>query len=266
MSSARSNSRSTRSWNPARWRSTDPAPRMPSAPTKSVVGLEAGPSGRWVRVVRAGECQRSTAASETVLAIGPGVSCVCEIGTTPERLTSPTVGLMPTIPFTEDGHTNEAVGLSPDRDRAQVRGDGDPGPELDPHGLRSSAYGLRHSRPGLQPLDARVERKFAHSDRFALPSITAPASRILSTRTRRASEDLAERERARRGLHPVCGVDVVLDQDGIPAWLLGARRPRARRRAPPRCRAASGSVSSTVPSSGRTPQSARGTPVSAPAR
>src|SRR2546428_10243132 len=57
-----------------------------------------------------------------------------------------------------------------------------PVPELEPHGLRSSAYGLAHCPPrALQPLDDRVERIFAHSERFVLPRITAPAARSLAT-------------------------------------------------------------------------------------
>src|SRR5439155_3865889 len=57
-----------------------------------------------------------------------------------------------------------------------------PEPELDPDGLRSSAYGLRHCPPRpLQPEEECVERKFAHSERFVLPRITAPASRSLAT-------------------------------------------------------------------------------------
>ena len=93
-----------------------------------------------------------------------------------------------------------------------------PDPELEPQGLRSSAYGLRHCPPrALQPLEERVERKFAHSDRFAFPRTTAPASR--SRRTRNASRTgrrVAERERPGRGLHPVGGVDVVLHEHGDP--------------------------------------------------
>ena len=53
-----------------------------------------------------------------------------------------------------------------------------PEPELDPHGFRLSAYGLRVCPPRpLHPLDERVERKFAHSLRLALARMTAPASR-----------------------------------------------------------------------------------------
>src|SRR5438093_10659456 len=48
---------------------------------------------------------RTVAASATVRAWGPTVSWVCEIGTTPALLTSPTVGLMPTTPFALAGQT-----------------------------------------------------------------------------------------------------------------------------------------------------------------
>ena len=55
-----------------------------------------------------------------------------------------------------------------------------PEPELEPHGLRSSAYGLRVWPPRLvQPLTEWMERKLAHSLRLVLPRITAPASRSL---------------------------------------------------------------------------------------
>ena len=88
-------------------------------------------------------------------------------------------------------------------------------PELDPHGLRSSAYGLRHWPPrALQPLVERVERMFAHSLRFVLPRITAPASRSRSTtNASRGGVEPVERQRAGGGRHPVGGVDVVLDED-----------------------------------------------------
>ena len=57
-----------------------------------------------------------------------------------------------------------------------------PEPELEPQGLRSGANGFRHWPPrALHPLVERSERKLAHSDRFVLPRITAPASRMRST-------------------------------------------------------------------------------------
>src|SRR5258708_12720656 len=50
-------------------------------------------------------------------------------------------------------------------------------PELEPDGVRSSTYGFRHWRPRpLHPLDERLDRQLAHSERFALPRITAPAA------------------------------------------------------------------------------------------
>src|SRR5579859_1629908 len=51
-------------------------------------------------------------------------------------------------------------------------------PELEPDGLRPRSYGLAVWPPRVdQPLTEWVDRKFAHSDRLALPMITAPASR-----------------------------------------------------------------------------------------
>ncbi len=57
-----------------------------------------------------------------------------------------------------------------------------PVPELEPHGLRDRTYGffVWPPRP-LHPDVERVERKFAHSERFVLPSNTAPASRSFAT-------------------------------------------------------------------------------------
>src|SRR5687767_9647040 len=51
-------------------------------------------------------------------------------------------------------------------------------PELDPHGFLSSTYGFFAWPPlPLQPLEDRVDRKFAHSLMLALPSRIAPAAR-----------------------------------------------------------------------------------------
>ena len=53
-----------------------------------------------------------------------------------------------------------------------------PVPELEPQGLRSRTYAFFVWPPReLQPDVDRVERKLAHSLRFVLPRITAPASR-----------------------------------------------------------------------------------------
>src|SRR5215831_5780048 len=125
---------------------------------------------------------RSAAASATVVAIGPALSCASDSGTMPARLTRPRVGLRPTTPQALDGETIEpsvsvptARGAKPaDRPAAE--------PELDPDGLRSSAYGFAVWPPSVdQPLVEWVDRKFAHSDRFALARMTAPAARSRET-------------------------------------------------------------------------------------
>ena len=92
------------------------------------------------------------------------------------------MGLIPTIPLTEEGQTIEPSVSVPMATAHRFAETATPEPELEPQGLRSSANGFRHWPPrALHPLLERVERKFAHSDRFALPRITAPASRSRPT-------------------------------------------------------------------------------------
>src|SRR5262249_60654988 len=114
----------------------------------------------------------------------------------PVRLTSPSVGLMPTRPQLFDGETIEPSVSVPTATAQRFAAAAVPEPELDPDALRSSAYGLRHCPPRpLQPEEACVDRKFAHSERLALPSRTAPASR--SRLTRKASAEGTEPSSAR---------------------------------------------------------------------
>src|SRR6266487_4357140 len=81
----------------------------------------------------------------------------------------PSVGLTPTSEHAEEGQTMEPSV---------------PVPTLDPHGLRSSAYGFWHCPPRpLQPLDDWLPRKLAHSLKLVFPRITAPAARSRSTTT-----------------------------------------------------------------------------------
>src|SRR5215831_12608417 len=120
----------------------------------------------------------TVAASATVRQIGPTVSWVWEIGTTPARLVRPTVGLMPTTPLTDDGQTIDPLVSVPSVAVARLAAAAAAEPELEPQGERSRTYGLTPWRPRpLQPLHGRVERKLAHSLRLALPRMTAPASR-----------------------------------------------------------------------------------------
>ena len=81
----------------------------------------------------------TAAASATVRACGPTVSCVWEMGTTPARLTSPTVGLMPTTPLAFAGHTMLPSVSVPMETAAKFAEAAAPEPELEPQGLRSMA-------------------------------------------------------------------------------------------------------------------------------
>src|SRR5271163_2959977 len=98
----------------------------------------------------------------------------------PLRLTRPTVGLIPTSPFNVEGHTIDPFVSVPTPTAARFAETPEPDPELDPQGLRSSAYGFLVSPPRpLQPLVEWLERMFAHSLRLVLPRMTAPAARSL---------------------------------------------------------------------------------------
>src|SRR5258705_7847564 len=100
----------------------------------------------------------------------------------PERLTRPSVGLMPTIPLNDEGETIEPSVSVPTAAAHKFAATAAPEPELDPDGLRASTYGFLVWPPRpLQPLVERVERKFAHSLRLVLPRMTAPASRSRCT-------------------------------------------------------------------------------------
>src|SRR6476469_7310321 len=96
----------------------------------------------------------------------------------PERLTRPSVGLMPTSPLAEAGLTIEPSVSVPTASTQRLAAVAAPDPELDPLGLRSRTYGLRVWPPRpLQPLVEWLDRKLAHSLGFVWPRITAPASR-----------------------------------------------------------------------------------------
>src|SRR5437016_5693726 len=120
---------------------------------------------------------RRIAASRTVRAIGPAVSWLCAIGMIPALLTRPSVGLMPTIPFAEDGQTIDPSVSVPIASADRFAETAPPDPELDPHALRSSTYGFFASPPRpLQPLVECDDLKFAHSLRLAFPRKIAPAA------------------------------------------------------------------------------------------
>src|SRR3954465_3033832 len=100
------------------------------------------------------------------------------MGMMPARLTSPTVGLIPTRPFAEEGHTMDPSVSVPIPTAARFEDMPAPVPELEPHGFRSSAYGFLVCPPRpLHPLVEWLERMFAPSLQLVFPRITAPASR-----------------------------------------------------------------------------------------
>src|SRR5664280_2576465 len=104
------------------------------------------------------------------------------MGTTPRTGTAPTVGLSPTTPFTEAGHTMDPSVSVPTASGTSPAATAAPDPEDDPPALRSRAHGLATSPPVAdQPLVDRSERMLAHSDRLVEASTTAPASRSRPT-------------------------------------------------------------------------------------
>ena len=131
----------------------------------------------------------------------------------PARLTRPTVGLVPTTPLAADGQTIDPSVSVPIATAVRFADTPTPDPELEPQGLRSSTYGFRHCPPrALHPLDDRVDLKFAHSLKLALPISSAPAFR-----SRRAtSESIGGTQpfSASGCGHPITSVDVVLQQNG----------------------------------------------------
>src|SRR5947207_1397989 len=110
--------------------------------------------------------------------MGPTVSWLWAMGITPDRLVSPRVGFIPAREVVDDGQTIEPSVSVPRAAAARFAAIAVPEPELDPHGLWSSTYGLRHcpARP-VHPLDDWNERKLAHSDRLVFPNGTAPSLR-----------------------------------------------------------------------------------------
>src|SRR2546421_1972293 len=102
----------------------------------------------------------------------------------PLRLISPRLGLCPTIPHIDAGHTIDPSVSLPIATWARHAATATAEPDEEPHGFRSSTWGLAVCPPTPdQPEVDAVERKFAHSERFALPRITAPAARSRLTRT-----------------------------------------------------------------------------------
>jgi hypothetical protein len=70
--------------------------------------------------------------------MGPAVSWLAEMGIIPLWLTSPTVGLIPTMPFADEGQMIDPSVSVPTAAAQSPAETAAPEPELDPQGLRSS--------------------------------------------------------------------------------------------------------------------------------
>src|SRR5690349_9347425 len=110
------------------------------------------------------------AASVTVRAIGPAVSWLWPIGMMPSCDSSGRLGLMPTTRLLPDGQTTEPSVSVPTAAAQRLAAAATADPELDPQGSKLRRYGSRVNPPrALQPLNGANPRKFAHSERLALP-------------------------------------------------------------------------------------------------
>src|SRR5260370_42611732 len=97
------------------------------------------------------------------------------MGMTPDRLTRPSVGLIPTMPQQVDGETIDPSVSVPMATAQRLAATATAEAEPDPDGGRSGAYRVRPCPPRpLPPLADRVARKFAHPEGFPFPSHRAP--------------------------------------------------------------------------------------------
>ena len=87
-------------------------------------------------------------------------------------------------PLTDAGQVIEPSVSVPSAIGAKFKATATAEPELEPHGLRVTSWALWVCPPiALQPDDEYDERKLAHSLKFALPKIIAPAWRNCLTTT-----------------------------------------------------------------------------------
>src|ERR1041385_6551348 len=104
------------------------------------------------------------------------------MGTMSVRLTRPTVGFSPTTPLIDAGQVIEPSVSVPIAIRTIPAATAAALPLELPHAFRSSAQGLCVCPPiALHPLIECDDRILAHSLRFVLPRMTAPAERNRAT-------------------------------------------------------------------------------------
>ena len=133
----------------------------------------------------------------------------------PDRLTSPTVGLMPTRPVTEDGHTIEPSVSVPTPTRREVGGDGGARARARSAGITIESVGVLRLAAAPAPTARRLRRaKLAHSLRFVFPRMhRAGRAQALDHECVLGRDRALECQRARGRHHAVRSVDVVLDED-----------------------------------------------------
>ena len=160
---------------------------VPGCPVRQVIATPTRhPSmpaaARTAVPVVAARTSRRAATSATERAIGPGLSWLALIGTTPTVGTVPTVGLMPTTPLSDAGQVIEPSVSVPIAKGESPAARAAPDPDDEPPALRSNAHGLAQSPPTAdQPLVERDDRRLAHSERLVVPSTSAPACRRRAT-------------------------------------------------------------------------------------
>ena len=135
--------------------------------------LQPRPNGDW------SARREGSQTSVTVRPIGPAVSWLCAMGMMPSCDTSPHRGLQTDDQIVPRRAHDRPVGLGADR---RPRTDSRPAATASPSSIRRDRSrgrkGLRVKPPrALQPsIAAEAVPTFAHSERLALPRITAPAT------------------------------------------------------------------------------------------
>ena len=161
--------------------STTPTRRSPTPPSSS---------GRY----DGASASRSRLQSSALRAIGPTVSNVHEVGTTPSFGTRPSDGRRPVTPQKHAGIRIEPAVSVPSVPAARSAAAAAPLPPLEPPQTRSGDHGLRAGpKCGLV-----VSAPNANSCVFSLPSTTAPAARRRATRVGVVRRDVVAEDLRRR--------------------------------------------------------------------
>nr|CAB3454289.1 unnamed protein product [Digitaria exilis] len=138
---------------------------------------------------------------------------------TPDRLVSPTVGLIPTTELDDEGQSIEPSVSDPSVTAAMFAAAATPGPALDPHGVTERTYGFfTSSQNSLAATGAPAGLNGAEVGplgRVGLAEDDCAGAAEAGHHAGVAGDDGAEqREGSRRGVEPVARGDVVLEEHG----------------------------------------------------